>query len=141
MNGIWKKLMLLWALSVGGFGLVLTLGAVDATSWPVKMLFAFLYPSMEAEFTPHLRFSLAVMGPVTLGWCFTLIGAVQVSNYVRPEGQKVLWFWVTLGALTWFVIDSLLSVTTGFWRNVIPNTLYITTYLIILLKSGVMKRG
>jgi hypothetical protein len=140
MKGIWRTWMMLWALAVGGFGVVLTLGAIDATSWPVRILFSFLQPNIPSEFTPHLRFLLAVMGPVTLGWCVTLIGAIKVSDHLSENMQKYLWGWVTLGVLTWFIIDSTLSVATGFWRNTIPNTTYIVAYFIPLFQSGVMKR-
>lgn len=98
----------------------------------------FLRPSVSVEFTPHLRFSLAVMGPVTLGWCFALIAAVKVSEDLNENNQKMLWLWVTIGVLIWFIIDSVLSVATGFWRNVIPNAGYIIAYLVPLLKSKVL---
>jgi hypothetical protein len=140
MDGIWRKWMMLWALAVGVFGIVLTLGAMDATSWPVRKLLSFLRPDVPADFTPHLRFALAVMGPVTLGWCVTLIGMIKVSEHLPVSAQKHLWGWFTLGVLTWFIIDSTMSVATGFWRNTIPNIAYMVAYLIPLLKSGVMKR-
>ncbi|MCJ8499855.1 hypothetical protein [Desulfatitalea alkaliphila] len=140
MKDIWRTWMMLWALAVGGFGIVLTLGALDATSWPVRTLFTFLRPDIPADFTPHLRFSLAVLGPVTLGWCFTLIGVIKASDHLPDATHKYIWTWVTLGVLTWFIIDSILSVATGFWRNTIPNITYLVAYLIPLFQSGVMKR-
>jgi len=60
---------------------------LEAASWPVGTFFSFPRPGIPAEFTPHLRFSPAVMGPVTLG------------------------------VLTWFIIDSILLVATGFCDN------------------------
>lgn len=140
MKDIWRTWMMLWALAVGGFGIVLILGALDATSWPVRTLFTFLRPDIPADFTPHLRFSLAVKGPVTLGWCFTLIGVVKASDHLPDGTHKYIWGWVMLGVLTWFIIDSILSVATGFWRNTIPNITYVVAYLIPLFQSGVMRR-
>lgn len=80
MTGLWKKWMIVWCLSVGGFGALITLGAIEATSAPRLQLLAFLGGDKELVMTPHLRFSLAVMGPVTLGWSLALLGAASLAE-------------------------------------------------------------
>ena len=37
----------------------------------------------------------------------------------------------------WFVVDSLLSVATGFWRNAIPNTVLLGWYLLLVARLPV----
>lgn len=141
MNGGWRVAMLLWCISVGVFGLVLTLGAIEATAGPTRMILQILGGDTPLEVTPHLKFALAVMGPVTLGWSLTLIGATEAARQLPPTQARTLWFWITAGAMTWFIVDSILSVTTGFALNVVPNLGYGIAYLVILFGSGVLKRG
>lgn len=93
------------------------------------------------EMTPHLRFALAVMGPVTLGWALTLIGATEAARYLPAPIARRTWLWITAGVLAWMVIDSILSVTTGFALNLIPNTLYVIAFLIPVIRSEVLKTG
>lgn len=141
MNGIWRVWMLLWCVSVGGFGLIITLGAIETTNGPTLLLLRLLGGGIEVEMTPHLRFALAVMGPVTLGWALTLIGATEAARQLPPAVARTLWLWITAGVLTWMVIDSILSVTTGFALNLVPNALYVVAYLIPVVRSGVLKTG
>ena len=138
MNGIWRVWMILWCVSVGGFGLIITLGAIEATSAPTILLLEILGGGVDVEMTPHLRFALAVMGPVTLGWALTLIGAAEATRHLPAPMARQTWLWITAGVLSWMVIDSILSVTTGFARNLIPNAIYVIAYLIPVIRSGVL---
>lgn len=141
MNGIWRAWMILWCISVGGFGLIITLGAIEATSAPTTLLLEILGGGVEVEMTPHLRFALAVMGPVTLGWALTLIGATEATRHLPAPMARRTWLWITAGVLAWMAVDSILSVTTGFALNLIPNALYVVAYLIPVIRSGVLKTG
>lgn len=138
MNGIWRVWMILWCVSVGGFGLIITLGAIEATSAPTIILLEILGSGVDVEMTPHLRFALAVMGPVTLGWALTLIGAAEATRHLPVPMARQTWLWITAGVLSWMVIDSILSVTIGFARNLIPNAIYVIAYLIPVIRSGVL---
>lgn len=87
--------------------------------------------------TPALRFSLAVMGPVTIGWCLALLACVRAADLLGDRTAPV-WRLVTWGVAAWYVIDSILSVVTGFGLNVLPNTLYLAAYLLPILRTGVL---
>ncbi|WP_224815146.1 hypothetical protein [Hasllibacter sp. MH4015] len=139
MNGIWRVWMILWCISVGGFGLIITLGAIEATSAPTILLLEMLSGGIMVEMTPHLRFALAVMGPVTMGWALTLIGATEATRHLPKPIAAKTWLWITAGVLAWMVIDSILSVVTGFALNLIPNTLYLVAFLVPVIRSGVLK--
>lgn len=141
MTGIWKTWMRLWCLAVGGFGLVLTFGAWPPTDAPTRFLFDLLDGPRELVMTDHLRFSLAVMGPVTLGWCITLFGAIRAVEQLDHAAARPVWFILTLATLTWFTVDSILSVATGFWPNLIPNTIYVAAFLVPVLASGVLSQS
>lgn len=140
MDGVWLNWMRLWCLSVGGFGLIITLGAIEATAGPTRLLLTILGGGEPLDMTAHLRFSLAVMGPVTLGWCLTLLGATEAARKLPRDAARVLWGWITAGVLGWALIDSILSVSTGFALNIVPNLLYVITYAIPIYASGVLKR-
>ena len=43
--------------------------------------------------------------------------------------------------VSWFVIDSTLSVATGFGLNVVPNIALAGMYVVGLLGSGVLKKS
>ena len=138
MTAFWRNWLTIWCWAVFGFGVVLALGAVRATEWPVVWLLEML-GGAPVEMTPALRFSMAVMGPVSIGWSFTLMAAIRAAIELGDKGRPV-WLATTLGAVSWFVLDSLLSVVTGFGLNVVPNVGFIATYLIPVVASGVLKR-
>lgn len=140
MTAFWRNWLMLWCWGVFAFGALLTLGGIPSADGPVRMLIGFLGGDQPLEMTPHLRFSLAVMGPVSMGWAFTAMAAIQAAIALGDKGRPI-WLLTTLGVLTWFTIDSILSVTTGFWRNVIPNIGLVLGYLIPLFRAGVFKQG
>lgn len=141
MTGFWRSWMILWSLGVALFGLVLSLGAIDATSGLVRWNFAALGQPHEGPFGPHLRFALAVMGPICIGWALALVGAILATPHLSALPARQLWAFVTAGVLVWFVADSLLSVAVGFGLNVFPNLLLLVTYMVGVLGSGVLKRA
>ena len=120
MSGFWRRWMAAWRLSVAGFGLVLSGAAFEATSEP-------------------LRFSIALMGAVTLGWWLTLEAAFKAIDLLGDRATPV-WRGVTVSVVGWYVIDGALSAATGYALNILPNTLLLVGYLIPVLAAGVMRR-
>lgn len=139
MNTFWRNWLLVWSVGVLIFGVVLAGGAFEATSGPVRLVYQGLQGPGDLVFDPAMRFTLAVMGCVSIGWAVTMFlmfrAAFSLGEHARP-----IWMGLTLGVVTWFVTDSSLSVATGFGLNVIPNTVLILTYLIAILGSGALKR-
>ena len=136
MNGFWKTWLNIWCLGVGLFGLVLAGGAFAATSGPVERLFDILGGG-PPEITPALRFSLAVMGAVTLGWALTFYAAFSAAAALGPQGRSA-WRVVTVAVAGWYVIDCWLSIATGFALNAVPNTLLLAGYPAPVWRSGVL---
>lgn len=140
MSAFWRAWLIVWCGSVVVFGLVLAGGAFEATSGPVRLIFEGLQGPGELDLDPAMRFSLAVMGGVSIGWAVTMLmvifAAIQLGDRARP-----IWVGLTVGLAVWFVIDSSLSVATGFGLNVVPNTVLIATYLIAVLASGRFKKA
>ena len=140
MSAFWRVWFFAWCLSVGLFGVVLAGGALEATSGPVRFVLSNLHGPTPASFDATLRFSLAVMGAVLIGWAVTLFVLVRAA-LDQPQNARPLWNAMSAGMATWFVIDSTLSVATGFGLNVAPNIVLAGMYVVGLLGSGVLRRN
>ena len=139
MSDFWRNWMTVWCWAVGLFGIILAGGSFEVTSGPVRIIFDLLNGSGKFDLNSPLRFSLAVLGAVTIGWSITLLAAVRAANQLGKKLGKPIWVLATASAVTWFVIDSILSIATGFGLNAIPNTLYIVAYLLPVIRSGVLR--
>lgn len=140
MSRFWRGWFALWCVSIGIFGAVLSGGAFEATSGPVRLVLSTLQGPVEAVFDPTLRFSLAVLGAVSIGWAVTLSLIVKAAVELGDSGRP-LWNAVSAGMASWFVIDSSLSVATGFGLNVAPNVALAAMYIIGVVGSGALGRS
>jgi len=139
MSTFWRYWLLVWCAGVLVFGLVLAGGAFEATSAPVRMIYGNLQGPADLVLDPAMRFTLAVMGWVSLGWAATMFLMMRLAFSFGDRARPV-WMGLTLGVLVWFVTDSTLSVATGYGLNVVPNTLLLSTYLIAIFASGALKQ-
>ena len=139
MSGFWRTWLVVWCLGVVVFGLVLAGGAFEATSAPVRWVLESLKGPGEAVFDPTLRFSLAVMGCVSIGWAATMLAVILLA-FRMGEKAGPLWSAVTLGVVVWVVTDSALSVATGFGLNVVPNVMLLATYLVGVVAGGAFRK-
>lgn len=139
MPGFWRLWLVVWCLGIVLFGLVLAGGAFEATSAPVRWVLENLQGPGEVTFDPTLRFSMAVMGCVSLGWAASMLALMLVA-FRMGDRAGPLWSAVTLGVLVWFITDSSLSVATGFGLNVIPNVALLATYLVGVLAGGAFRK-
>ena len=96
MTGFWRNWFLIWCLSIGLFGALLAGGAFESTSGPVRMVLSLLRGSVQHEFDPTLRFSLAVMGAVSIGWAVTLYFIVRAA-IAQGSSARPLWDAISAG--------------------------------------------
>lgn len=136
MTGNFQTQMTLWCGAVMVFGLVLVGGAFDATSAGVYALFDILDGPGPIAYEPVLRFSLALMGAVTLGWGATVLAVVRGTAAMPASQTAPMWRMITLAILLWYVVDSALSIATGFWLNAVSNTVLIIWYLLLVRRSA-----
>ncbi|KPF76255.1 hypothetical protein IP68_07335 [Blastomonas sp. AAP25] len=127
--------MQLWCGAVMVFGLVLMSGAFEATGQVANILFDILDGPGPVTWDPALRFSLALMGAVTLGWGATVLAVVRGTGDMPAAQALALWRGITAALLLWYVVDSALSVATGFWRNALSNTVLIGWYLLLMRRN------
>lgn len=130
--------MVAWCGGVILFGAVLAGGGLPATDGAVHFLYNLLgglAPGALNLDAPGMRFSVALMGAVTLGWGLTILLLLPV---IHAAGAQA-WRGLTLALAVWYVIDGALSVATGFALNIVPNTALAVTYLVPVLASGALR--
>lgn len=142
MTGIWKRWMISWCYLTLLFGLVLVLIALpplDAGArWFYRMTCG-LDPDTAIFDQPVLRIAAAVQGALTIGWILTVLLLVKSQSASHPHTQAQLWRAITAGLITWFVIDSTISVALGFPLNAAANTLFAATFLVPVERTGVLR--
>ena len=137
MTGIWQKLMKGWCWVIILFGAVLMGGAFASADGPSQYLLAILGgrdPAMDAP----LRFAVGLMGAVTFGWGLTALAVTSISHLLDASGARLLWRRVTAAIMVWYLVDSVISLATGFGLNAISNTLLMGAFLVIARGSGVL---
>ena len=140
MSAFWRIWLTVWCWVVVVVGVVLAGAGLDATDGATEMMFSIMGPAGGFDWTPHLRFATALMGAVTLGWGLSFLAAFNAAHRLGDQAGPV-WRMLTAAAIAWFVIDSALSVATGFWLNAVSNTGLILGYLAPVIASGVLRRG
>lgn len=133
-----KPAMTLWCWTVILFGGLLVSGSFPATDGIVKLLYGVLggLDPAALEFdAPGMRFSIALMGAVTIGWGLTILFLLPAIHAAGPPA----WRGLTAALVIWFVVDGALSIATGFALNIVPNTMLAVTYLVPLMLNGALR--
>jgi hypothetical protein len=138
MSPFWKTWLSLWCWGVGIFGAVLAGAGLEATTGPTRFILETL-SGRAIPFTPELHFSNAVLGAVTLGWAVTIYAALQAAHQLGTAAGPI-WRLIALSGVVWYVVDSALSIATGFAPNAIINTVILAAFLGPMFASGVLAR-
>lgn len=140
MTPFWRTWLIVWAWSVVVFGFVIAGGAFEATSGPIRFIYESLQGPGPITFDAPMRFNQGVLGGVTIGWGITVLLMLQAAADLGEKGRP---FWVAIaaGIAAWFVIDSALSIATGFALNVIPNLALLAGFIIPMLATGKLKKS
>lgn len=137
MTGSLQKLMMAWAWGVILFGAVLMGAAFAALDAPSRWLMALLggaAPTMDGP----LRFAVGLMGAVTFGWGLTVLAVASVSHLLDTQTARALWQRIAAVVVIWYVVDCVISITTGFGLNSLPNTVLLVVFLSIGWRAGVL---
>lgn len=135
MHGFWKRWMTAWCGAVLAFGAILALVAWPPTAAPGRFVFALISrgPATDALLVqPGMRFAVGLMGALTIGL------GLMVYGSVRAGVGAASWRSLTWAMVVWFVIDSTISITTGYPSNAVSNAILIVTYLAPIVGSGVL---
>jgi hypothetical protein len=139
LSGFWMNWVTGYCVAVALFGIVLAGGAFEATSDPVRILLGFMNVAGGFDLVPAMRFSLGVLGAVSIGWSVTMFAAIQAANQLDRLAGGSIWVMITASVVCWYMIDSTLSIATGFWINAIPNTILLVAFLIPVIHCGLLK--
>jgi len=129
--------MTVWCWTVLVFGAVLALVATPATDGAARLVFAMISrdPASDTLLAqPAMRFAMGLQGALTIGWSLTFFGMVRAADL----GGAPVWRSMTVALAAWFLIDSAISIMTGYPLNAVSNTVLIAAYLVPVLGSGVL---
>lgn len=138
MTDFWRSYFTLWSLFIIVFGFVLVGAGLTATDGIATLIFG-IVGATDIAWTPVLRFAVALMGAVTLGWGMTLLVAIRAAIALGDQGPAV-WRGILLAMMVWWVLDSAMSVATGFWLNAVSNSLIVAAFVIGLIGSGALRQ-
>jgi hypothetical protein len=141
MTPFWKTWMTATCATLGLLGLILAGGAIEATEGAARLYFDIINGPGDLNLDAHMRVSLAVLGGVCVGWSITLLATFQAAHALKGAAAASVWRLTVFGLITWYVIDSTLSVMTGFWINGAVNTLFFLALLTPIIRSGVLKNA
>lgn len=137
MTDFWRNWLTAVCGAIGAFGLILIGAASEPTDGPARAVFGLMNPEATLVFDDTLRFALGLLGAVTLGWSVTLLAATRAADRLGATGAPT-WRLIVGGVLGWYVIDSVISVATGFALNAISNTLFTAALLLPVLRCGLL---
>jgi hypothetical protein len=139
LSEFWMNWMTGYCVVVALFGIVLAGGAFEVTSDPVRTLLGLMNGTGGFDLVPAMRFSLGVLGAVSIGWSVTMFAAMQAANQLDRQSGRPIWVMITASVVCWYLIDSTLSIATGFWMNVVPNTILLAAFLVPVVHCGVLR--
>lgn len=116
----WLKIT---AVVIFAFGPIFFLGTMGATSEPIRLSLDLLSWPLDGAQTfdhPDTRFLSALTGGFLVGWSVMIWRLSTTVHDAAPEAVRKA---VVLGALSWFVVDSAGSITSGNPSNVFFNVI------------------
>ena len=140
MTGLWKTWMTVWCWGILLFGVAFAAAVFPTTEGGARLFYDLIYWPLDHQSPwgdPALRFTAALLGAVTIGWALTIMTLLNTAHH---EGKYPLWRGLTASLLTWYLIDSSISVLSGVPVNAASNSVLVGLFLVPVLGSGVLKR-
>jgi hypothetical protein len=128
---VWDRWLTIAVGAVAAFGL-----AMIVVRAPIMATFDRLFfgsaesPVPDGPAADYLAFVYGLTGAVMVGWMVALLPIVR-----GPLRRREHWAWTTIAASvgTWFVVDSLFSLVTGFAENVASNAGFLLVFAVPLV--------
>ncbi len=77
----------------------------------------------------YITLTHAVMGAVMIGWGISMMYTL-FTQFRKGEWQG--WLGPVTALTLWYIPDTTMSITTGFWQNAVLNTVFLTLFIIPL---------
>lgn len=135
----WENCLHAWVWMVIGFGLLFSGAGVPGLDGGAGLFYRVVSGGTvdAGDFdAPGMRISVSLVGAVMLGW-----GCAMLAVWRAYGADVAVWRGLGQAVLIWFVVDSALSVATGFWINAVSNTLFVVPFVVTAVKLGFFGRG
>lgn len=120
-------------------GLVMAGGALPQTEWGARLLLEWQNGGPLA-LDRAARVLTGVLGGVMCGWGVTLFAGFQAIEAVADARLRTrFWRIMLAGILVWFVVDSGLSIATGFALNAVMNAAFMLAFCVPIVASGAIR--
>jgi hypothetical protein len=136
MNSFWTNWLKIWCVGVIAFAAALTAAAFPATDGFARFYYDLVYWPLDgaSTFCEEARFTVAILGAVTLGWGLLMLGCVSLGEKIGAPMWRLMFQSMTV----WFVVDSAVSIAAGVPGNAIANTAIYAEFLAPMIFSGVL---
>jgi hypothetical protein len=141
MTTFWRTWLTLSCLAAGVFGVVVYGAAFAATTAPIALFLDLIGNPWPAEPGKHLHFAFGLMGAITIGWMMTLYTLLCAAWSLGDAEAQPLWRGAAISIAVWYVIDSYVSIATGFPLNAISNTALAGAMLLPILVTGKLRKA
>ena len=138
-RSFWENCLHAWVWLTIGFGVLFSAAGVPGLDGGAGLFYWLVSGGAvdgSAFDAPGMRISVSLVGAVMLGW-----GCAMLAVWRACGADVVVWRGLAQAVLIWFVVDSALSVMTGFWLNAVSNTLFVALFLVPAVKLGFFGRG
>lgn len=135
----WRQWLSAWCAAITIFGLVLTGAVHPATDGPARALLAIMGNVELSTFDRPLRFTVGLMGAVTLGWGLTLAVTIPAIERLTDSDRHRAWRAMLAVVMIWFAADSGISVATGFTLNAVSNLLFVVAFVVPLVLGRALR--
>ncbi|MBL6761306.1 MAG: hypothetical protein ISQ19_01250 [PS1 clade bacterium] len=134
MSKFWRLWIDVWCVGIMVFGLTLAAAGFEGYESSARMLLNQLNPLNQPVFNPVERFSIGLMGAVTLGWGLTLFYFFRAAE-ARNIGNKMYRELIVI-LVIWNLLDGFISYSTGFSLNIASNLVITLGLLFPLIWNG-----
>lgn len=123
-TGLWFQWLrvTLVALGVLGAAMVFAPGVTKiGFSWMIYFDPAYVDATYSAAAVDYMTLIYGVLGAIMVGWSVLLL-AVLHGPFAR--GDYFGWLAIAASLGIWFLLDTTFSAVTGYWQNVVLNTVF-----------------
>jgi hypothetical protein len=135
---LWFRLWWYWLVIVTCGVTIFSISLVILPDFMQLFFNAMLFSSSQAHTTfgeiaySYIKFLYGILGAVMVGWSVALLFILAGPFY---RGQREAWYAITVSVLVWFMLDSSLSISAGFWQNAVFNTMFLIFFAIPLVAT------
>jgi len=134
VNRFWRRWLTVAAGITGVAGLAFAGLSIGGATGLLTTILDILYlpaaPVVQADETA--LFAVGVMGAVMAGWAVTMLILVRDPD---ASGTPAVWWALTGGLLSWFVVDGVVSAVAGALGNLALNVAFLALYAPALIAT------